>query len=243
MADAQEQAFKGHQPLETFGSDFNAQAFLIKSMLANVRTATIVKVISCTNDGGLSPVGLVDVQPLINQVDGHGNQTAMPQIHSCPYFRLQGGANGIIIDPEPGDLGIAIIADRDISNVISTKKQSGPGTGRKMDLADGMYIGGILNGVPTQYVQLNAQGISIKSTAVITVTDGAGSVVVMGNDGTGTMTFPSGLTVNANIQVNGAVVATGEGTFNGGHTVSQHTHTQPNDSHNDSEQPTDKPEG
>ena len=41
----------------------------------------------------------------------------------------------------------------------------------------------------------------------------------------------------------GPITATGEGTFNGGHTVSQHTHTQPADSHGDTEQPTDKPTG
>lgn len=41
----------------------------------------------------------------------------------------------------------------------------------------------------------------------------------------------------------GTFTATGEGTFNGGHTVSQHTHTQPADSHGDTEQPTNKPTG
>lgn len=73
--------------------------------------------------------------------------------------------------------------------------------------------------------------------------DSAGAKLAFTNDGKLTLTAPQGLTVNANVQVNGAVVATGEGTFNGGHTVSQHTHTQPADSHGDTEQPTDKPNG
>jgi hypothetical protein len=34
-----------------------------------------------------------------------------------------------------------------------------------------------------------------------------------------------------------------EVTANGGHTVSQHTHTQPADSHGDTEQPTNTPTG
>jgi len=39
-----------------------------------------------------------------------------------------------------------------------------------------------------------------------------------------TVTASSGMTINANVQVNGTVTATGEGSFNGGHTVSAHTH-------------------
>jgi phage baseplate assembly protein gpV len=52
-----------------------------------------------------------------------------------------------------------------------------------------------------------------------------------------------GITSKGTWNHDGAFTATGEGTFNGGHTVSQHTHTQPADSHGDTEQPTNKPTG
>lgn len=48
--------------------------------------------------------------------------------------------------------------------------------------------------------------------------------------------------LTGDLHVTGQVIASGEGTFNG-HTVTQHTHTQPADSHGDTEQPTNKPTG
>ncbi len=56
---------------------------------------------------------------------------------------------------------------------------------------------------------IHSTGSSIKITndGKVTITDKAGSVVVMNGDGTGAMTFASGLTVNANVQVNGSIVA------------------------------------
>src|SRR6516225_2042630 len=88
MANNPEQAFLGFQPPETFGSDFNAKVFLIKSILAGIRTSTIVQVQSCTNNGGVSPVGTVNVVPMVNQLDGFGNQMAHGQIYSLPYVRV-----------------------------------------------------------------------------------------------------------------------------------------------------------
>src|ERR1700730_14670284 len=41
------------------------------------------------------------------------------------------------------------------------KAQANPGSLRKFDLSDGVYVGGILNGTPTQYVESTATGINI----------------------------------------------------------------------------------
>lgn len=52
---------------------------------------------------------------------------------------------------------------RDISKVKTSKKQDNPGSRRKYSYSDGVYIGGLLNGVPTQYILINDDGIAIKS--------------------------------------------------------------------------------
>ncbi len=155
------------KPASTWG-EFNNIAFMVQQALGKMQTATLVRVEACTNAGGVSPVGFVDVTPLVNQIDGLGNPTPHTTIHNVPYFRLQGGANGIIIDPQKGDIGVAVFASRDISKVKSTKKQGNPGSFRQFSFSDGMYLGGMLNGTPTQYVQFSAAGIKIHSpTAVI----------------------------------------------------------------------------
>lgn len=143
--------------------DYNNMAFVIGQMLTRVQTAMPVQIISCTNTGGLSPVGFVDVLPLVQQIDSNGIPMPHTTVYNLPYFRLQGGSNAVIIDPQPGDIGIAVFASRDISGVKSAKGQSVPGSHRTFSFADGMYIGGILNGIPSQYVQFSASGIRIHS--------------------------------------------------------------------------------
>lgn len=161
--------FRGFQEPDTASSDFSAHAFLIESMIAKIAGATLVKVMAVTNAGGVSPVGFVDIMPLVNQVDGAGNAVPHETISHCPYFRLQGGTNAIILDPQVGDIGIAIFASRDISSVMANKGQANPGSRRQHDMADGLYIGGVLNGSPVQFIQFNADGITVVTPGNITV--------------------------------------------------------------------------
>lgn len=150
-------------------SEFGALQFLISQALNRVSTATLVKVVSVTNAGGLSPVGFVDVQPLVNQLDGAGNAVPHGVLHRLPYFRLQGGADAVILDPKVGDVGMAAFANRDISLVKTSKAQNNPGSWRSHDMADGLYFGGLLNGTPVQYVQFTAGGINVVSPSKVTV--------------------------------------------------------------------------
>jgi len=158
----------GQQQSGTNLGEYQQITFMVQQALAKMQTATLVRIESCTNSGGLSPVGFVDVTPLVNQLGGQGNPTPHVTIYNLPYFRLQGGANGVIIDPQKGDIGVAVFASRDISQVKATRKQGNPGSHRQYSFADGMYLGGMLNGTPTQYVQFSAAGIKIHSqTAVV----------------------------------------------------------------------------
>lgn len=191
MADDQ-QGFSGQWQPNSDTSDFNATVFLIRQVLGLVSTATLVQVKAVTNEGAVSPVGTVDVLPLVNLIDGLGNATKHVTIYKLPYFRLQGGQNAIILDPQVGDLGIAIFSDRDISAVKANKAQSNPGSRRRFDMADGLYIGGFLNGVPNQYVQFSTAGISLidvngnkieMTSAGIKMTDANGHIIEMKSTG------------------------------------------------------------
>jgi len=130
--------------------DFNNVSFAIRQALAKIQTAMLVQVVSCTNDGGVSAVGSVNVIILVNQQNSAGIGLQEGQLVNLPYMRIQGGANAVILDPQPGDIGIAVFASRDISAVIATKKQANPATFRTYDFSDGLYVGGVLNGVPSQ---------------------------------------------------------------------------------------------
>lgn len=159
----------GTQTPQVQNSDFNSLSFIIQQVLAKVNTCAVVRVVACSNDGGTTPVGTVDVTPLVNQMTG--NRLAVPHgtIYKLPYTRLQGGTNAIIIDPQAGDIGIVVFSQRDISGVKATKAQANPGSFRMFNWSDGIYVGGILNGTPVSYVQFGDRGIEITSPGEVTI--------------------------------------------------------------------------
>ena len=158
---------RGAQTPNSSTSELNAQSFLVRQILATLSTSKVVKIIAVTNDGDLSPVGFVDVQPMVTQVDGDGQPFPHSVIFNIPYFRLQGGTNAVIIDPKVGDIGICVFSDRDISTVKETRDTAKPGSMRSFNAADGLYIGGVLNGMPEQFIMFNEGGIRVVSPTKI----------------------------------------------------------------------------
>lgn len=126
----------------------------MERVLSRVSSATLVQVKKVTNKGEVKEVGTVDVLPLVNMQDGFAKQFKHQVVHGIPYFRLQGGADkAVIMDPKVDDIGVMVLADRDISKVKKNKKQSPPGSWRRFDMADGLFFPCFLGGKPKCYVQ------------------------------------------------------------------------------------------
>lgn len=180
-------------------TDFNQISFMMRSMVQKeVNVAIPVKVTKVM--AGSGSVGHVQALPLVNDMDAQGNAVDVAVIPSLPYFRLQGGKVAVITDPVEGDIGIAVFAQKDTSNVVAgTDKPVQAGSFRKFSMSDGWYIGGFLNQAPETFLQLN-------------------------QDGTAVLTANSGITINGDITLNGQLTATGDIRGNG-HSLSNHTHT------------------
>jgi hypothetical protein len=155
----------GQQDTGTTADDYNTLAFVFWSLMANVQTATIVKVISCTNDGGLSPVGRVTVQPCVNQMTGNRQAVPHGEIFNCLYSRMSGGDSALIMDPKEGDLGLMVFCSRDLTQVIANQGPANPGSFRKFDWPDGVFTMNVpLGKTPTQYVRFSdTDGIEVVS--------------------------------------------------------------------------------
>lgn len=165
-------------PLATpsaYGSETNALHFAIQQAMAKLQTSLPVKVVAVRNTG-IAPVGVVDVQVLVAMVDGQGNTIDHGTIHNVPYFRLQGGACAVVVDPAVGDIGMACFASRDISAVKNAKKAAPPGSWRTHDFSDALYIGGFLNGTPTSYIQITDGGIMIHNSSGVKIGDTGATV-------------------------------------------------------------------
>lgn len=173
MSTPAEQVASPLQQPTSGATEFQALQFLILQRLLKVQTAILVKVVNVA-PGGVGPVGTVDVVPLVDQVDGAGNTVPHVTIYTRPYARIQGGTNAFILDPQVGDLGLMVFCSRDISSVISSKKNSPPASARIFNYADGLYLGGYLNGTPQNYIRFEQGGaIDIVAPALNITTTGA----------------------------------------------------------------------
>lgn len=141
---------------------------ILGRMIGKACTVTIVRVNS-VESGATGPVGFLSATDLTQQMDGNNVGLPNKPLHKMPYFRLQGGANAVVIDPLPGDLGIAVFAQRDISETKRNKTEAPPPSLRTHDQSDGIYLGGILNGAPTQWLHFLESGVHIQSTGVLEV--------------------------------------------------------------------------
>lgn len=139
-------------------SPHNALRFAMDTAKNAMMTCTIVKVMKVTVKGVVGPIGRVDVQPLVQMIDGIQRTTDHTTVHNLPYMRMVGGSSAVILDPKANDIGIVVTADRDISGVKQGGKMAPPGSNRRYNISDGMYVGSVIAAKPTSYVRFDDSG-------------------------------------------------------------------------------------
>lgn len=238
MSDTSNQGYAGQRDWTSGTSRYNMMEFIFRVLAGGMATATLVQVINVHPGDGLMQ-GTVDVQLLVNQQDALGNATEHSIVYGLPYSRVAAGTGAVILDPVgksdgyAGDIGVAVFSSRDISAVKANKAQANPGSFRRFDYADGIYLFSALGLVqPTDYVQILAGGgintvdrfgNSIKTSSTgIDLVDGNGNSISMASGG---------------VTINGILIPTSGISFD----LKTHTHNQPNDSHGDTEAPTNAP--
>jgi hypothetical protein len=177
-------------------SPFNSLSFIIQQAIRQqVNTCIICKVMA--RDGAY-----VDVLPLVTGVSGKGEAVQPTTLYKLPYMRYHAGVAAVILDPVPGDIGLAVFASKDCSNVkTGTTEPQQPASFRGNSQANGFYIGGFLNQAPSVFVELT-QGGAVNITA------------------------PGGININGSVTVSGDVVASGKSLVNHTH-MGVHGETSP----------------
>lgn len=177
---------------------------LIRRVLSMAGANLPVRVLA-VHGTGVQPVGLVDVQPMVHQQDGVGRTVPHGVIHNVPYIRMQGGARAILCDPAVGDIGLIVVCGRDISGVKANRAPAPPGSFRQNDMADAIYLGGLLNAAPQEYIGWVGGDVHVQTT---------GAFVVQA----------ASCQIGCDVQVSGRVVAQGD-VLAGGISLGVHTHS------------------
>lgn len=185
-----------YQPPSSQTSDAEAFAFSFNRLLNSRFFIELVKVVAVK---GVAPNLTVDVMPLMTQVDPSGAMIENSTVYGCPVFRLQRGSSAIIMDPVAGDIGMMAVCDGDTTVVRANLDVSVPGGKRRHSRSDGLYLGGFMNGQPTEYIQF------------------LGNEIILNTPGKLTVTAPSGTTFNTpNAHFTGNITAGGNITDNNG---------------------------
>jgi hypothetical protein len=180
----------------------NSDIFKIQQEISRVSTAKIVQVMAVNADKQT-----VDVQIMVNQTDGAGNATPHGTIYGIPYSNRQDGKTLFKSAPVVGDKGVMVVIDRDISAVKNTKKISPPGSSRRFDVSDGIYLGGmqaLSSETPDQTIEITAEGA--KATLK------HGNILEAGTTG---WAFTGNVTFKNNIQLAGSLQSDTGGEYGG----------------------------
>jgi hypothetical protein len=196
MAEENNNVVQGVANYNAGTSPFNSLSFIVQQAIRQqVNTCIICKVLACSN-------GYVDVLPMVTGVSGKGEAIQPTTLYKLPYMRYHAGVAAVILDPVPGDIGLAVFASKDCSNVkAGTTEPQQPASFRGNSQANGFYIGGFLNQAPSVFVELT-QGGAVNITA------------------------PGGVNINGSVTVSGDVVASGKSLVNHTH-MGVHGETSP----------------
>lgn len=204
----------------------NSMEFFIRSLISQVVSTSLPVVVTAVERKGEDAgAGYVTVKPLLQPRNNSGDGLEVTTIPKLPYFRLQHGKAAIICDPKVGDIGLAVVAKHDISNINGSTTPKVPATYRKFDPSDSFYIGGFWGKAPEVFIHLEDEGtIQIKAPTKITIESPECEV-----------NASASFTVNsAQINLNGPISGGGSGgadaTFTGdvnarGISLTSHTHT------------------
>lgn len=169
----------GMQDIYSSSTAYNANQEQIKKAFSQIETVFLAKIVSCSSSGqgGAKTVNAI---PLVAKVDANGNAQASPTYVELPHYRFQAGTGALIIDPQPGDIGVFVCAKRDISKInSSTQTPQVPGSFRAFSPSDSIMIGTIhtkdavtwIQIVPTEKtITIHApSGCTIESDTSVTV--------------------------------------------------------------------------
>ncbi|CNH96282.1 bacteriophage (baseplate assembly) protein [Yersinia frederiksenii] len=161
-------------PNSAQASDAESFSYAFERLMSGLFFIELVKVKEIR---GEAPNLVVDVLPLVSRTDRTGSMIPNSKIYNVPVFRLQRGNSAIIMNPIVGDIGMIAVCDRDSSVARANFSQSVPGSSRTHSKSDALYLGGFLNGQPTQFIEFADGALNITSPNPVNITCSKATIV------------------------------------------------------------------
>lgn len=201
--------------LNSGASEYNAISFLCEQMIKGmVNTAIPVRVDSCTKPGVGGAAGYVSATPLVKQRGADGKSLDPVSLPQLPYYRVQAGTAAVVLDPQPGDIGLAVFSQQDASNVKEgTSEPVQAGSFRAFDMSDGFFVATHYGKTPTTFIHLDPENneVTIKAPSKITIEapqiELKGAVTMGGVSSGDTMTLQGSISTTGNISTPGEISA------------------------------------
>ncbi|HDL6759489.1 TPA: phage baseplate protein [Yersinia enterocolitica] len=190
-------------PTSAQASEAESHAYIFRLLLSG---SFFIEIVEVTAVGGAAPNLVVDVIPLVTRTDQSGAMIPNSEVFNVPVWRLQRGNSAIIMNPVPGDIGMIAVCDRDNSLARSNRRQSVPATNRAHSKSDAIYLGGLLNNEPSQFIEFADGAINITSPNPVNITCSKANI-----------TAPDGVEIQTPLlHVSGNITADGNITDNAG---------------------------
>jgi hypothetical protein len=204
-----------NRKLNSGASEYNAISFLVEQAIKGlVNTAIPVRVDSCTKPGVGGSAGYVSATPLVQQRGADGKSLMPVSLPQLPYYRVQAGTAAVVLDPQPGDIGLAVFSQQDASNVQEgTSEPVQAGSFRCFDMSDGFFVATHYGKTPTTFIHLDPENneVTIKAPSKITIEapqiELKGAVTMGGVSSGDTMTLQGSISTTGNISTPGEISA------------------------------------
>ena len=192
----------------TLSNEYETTAFPINKIISQQNNIMPVSVVDCYRKDGRI---FVDIKVIIKQIDADGHGHSNNTIFEIPYLPLAGGGFSIEIEPQVGDVGLAVFCDRDISSFKETFSETLPASRRKNHSGDAIYLGAFAAQSPDFTIKAN---FSEKRWDIV------GDVNITGN-----LKASQNLDVGGNASTSGNISSGGSIKDGGGIVLGTHTHT------------------
>ena len=187
-------------------SQYNQLCFVIRRIISEmVNTSALVSVNGVDSAGHDNAAGSLSATPLVAQTDAKGNALPMVPIPRLRFFRYQAGKAAVVLDPVPGDQGVAVFHKSDSSGVKSgATKPVVPGSFRTYDQSDGVVFPSVQGAAPSVWIELKQdetivihapKGVTIETDEEVSIN--AGEKI--------TLTAPQ-IELNGDMQANGTLM-------------------------------------